>query len=752
MTLSPFSTTTSLISSHPANAFFRKALRSLAATPLLLILLACPLRAQQESDFTYESNGSAITITGYTGSATTVTVPGSIAGLPVTAIGKWVFQQNESITGVILPASVVHIREHAFNGCRQMKNISVPASLKTIERNAFQDCTSLEAITLPSSITRLENQIFHGCSSLENVILPESITYIGASAFAGCAKLSSISFPAGLREIGDYAFSECTSLATAFIPLISVRVGTAVYAGCTGVITAVIADGVAAIPPASFSGCSNLTSIHIPPSVTRIRSDAFAYCTSLANISLPSSLTSIEDQAFLGCSSLATLTIPGNTSLSGNFIFDKCPLLIEFMVPSGGSSLSSIDGVLFNHNQTRLLRCPEGKAGEISVPFGVTTLKASAFSGCSKLTTITLPEGLDTIEANAFAGCTSLDKILIPSSVKSIHLAAIRNCQALTEVSVAPGNTSYHSIDGVLFDKNIKSLIHYPQAKHLEKFTIPESVSLIESGAFMGSSRLQEIIFPEPTSPAIVTIRSQAFAECAELRRIHFSSGTTIFGSDIFLSCPSLEEIIVPESSRYLKSVDGVLFNPIQSQIICYPATRVGAYTLPASVSTIVTSAFSAASHLSELTIPSSVSRLPEGAFADCISLNKITFEGNAPIAAIDVFPNTLLGLQIMHYEGAEGFDRPPWSEYARIVLTRLDADLAIHSLAWNGGGTITLVWPAPPGIIDPILLADVVERSHTLGGWESIDNPSFTITGGMVYFTDHAPPADGSFYRVKRP
>jgi hypothetical protein len=46
---------------------------------------------RQCGDFRIEIKGDAVTITGYEGSATNVTIPERFGGLPVTAIGEWAF-------------------------------------------------------------------------------------------------------------------------------------------------------------------------------------------------------------------------------------------------------------------------------------------------------------------------------------------------------------------------------------------------------------------------------------------------------------------------------------------------------------------------------------------------------------------------------------------------------------------------------------------------------------------------------------
>jgi hypothetical protein len=54
----------------------------------------------------YSSDGSAITIHGYTGPGGGVTIPDTINGLPVTTLGDYAFQYQTSLTSVTIPGSV----------------------------------------------------------------------------------------------------------------------------------------------------------------------------------------------------------------------------------------------------------------------------------------------------------------------------------------------------------------------------------------------------------------------------------------------------------------------------------------------------------------------------------------------------------------------------------------------------------------------------------------------------------------------
>ena len=100
-------------------------LPTLSTLVVLLGLAPLAVEAAQSGDFMYSSDGSAITITGYTGYGGAVIVPGTIAGLPVTRIGEAAFRNCSELTSVAMPAAVVSIEGAAFqNWCaRQISSL-----------------------------------------------------------------------------------------------------------------------------------------------------------------------------------------------------------------------------------------------------------------------------------------------------------------------------------------------------------------------------------------------------------------------------------------------------------------------------------------------------------------------------------------------------------------------------------------------------------------------------------------------------
>ena len=123
------------------------------------------------------------------------------------------------------------------------------------------------------------------------------------------------------------------------------------------------------------------------------------------------------------------------------------------------------------------------------------------FAYCYGLTSITIPNSVTEIGDLAFFVCTGLTSVTIGNSVTSIGNSAFSTCSRLKGFIVAPDNNKYSSLDGVLFNKDKTTLVLYPQAKDGTSYTIPNSVTEIEWGAFYDCTGLTEIYSNNPIPP-----------------------------------------------------------------------------------------------------------------------------------------------------------------------------------------------------------------------------------------------------------
>ena len=140
----------------------------------------------------------------------------------------------------------------------------------------------------------------------------------------------------------------------------------------------------------------------------------FVVCPHLTSITISSSVTSISDYAFYGCTSLTSIDV-----INTNTYY------------------SSLDGVLFNKDQTIIILYPIGKtSSSYTIPNTVTTIGDSAFISCAGLTSITISDSVTSIGQGAFIRCTGLTSITITNSVTSIGNFVFFGCTGLSSITI----------------------------------------------------------------------------------------------------------------------------------------------------------------------------------------------------------------------------------------------------------------------------------------------------------------------------
>ncbi len=472
-----------------------------ARTGILSLLLLVTLPAVVQAQFTFVTNNSTITITGYTGPGGEVTIPSIITGLPVTGIGDYAFEYCYSLTSLVLPNSLTDIGDFAFSTCTSLTNFTIPTSVTSIGNDAFWQCFSLTSVAIPNGVTRIGDGAFLACRSLTNAMIGNNVTNIGSRTFFGCTSLSVITV-----DTLNPAYSTLDGV------LFDKRQTTLLQypGGRTGTYT--VPNPVASIAVYAFAGCDRLTSVTIPNGLTNIGDHALQYCSGLTSVTMGSSVTTIGQGTFEGCTSLTGVTIPNSVTSIGVYAFLDCASLTAITVDSLNPAYSTLDGVLFDKRQTVLLQHPGGKTGSYTVPNSVTS-----------------------IWLYAFAYCDGLTRVSIPNSVTTIAMYAFLNCTNLTAITVDALNPAYSTLDGVLFDKRQTTLLQYPGGR-ARSYTVPNSVTRIGDVAFGGCTSLTNVTIGN----SVTTIGYYAFLNCTSLTNVTIPESVTSIEHYAFYWCTSL--------------------------------------------------------------------------------------------------------------------------------------------------------------------------------------------------------------------
>ena len=606
-------------------------------------------------------------------SLASVTIPDN-----VTSIGEDAFLHCSSLTSVTIGNSVTSIGERAFQSCSSLTSVTIPDSVTSIGEYAFYNCSSLTSVVIGNGVTSIGNSAFQACSSLTGITIPDSVTSIGEDAFWHCESLTSVTIGDSVTSIGEYAFCYCSSLASVIIGNSVTSIENSAFYGCTGelIINSKIieTDYTSENYPANISGWlygSNFTKLTIGNNITKIGGYAFYHCSSLTSITIPDSVTSIGEYAFQGCSSLTTFygklassdnrcliidgvlesfapagltsyTIPDSVTSIGEAAFRGCSSLTSITITDsvtsiGNSAFSGCTGELIINSKIietdYTYNNYPGYGGwldgsnftKLTIGNNITKIGEYAFASCSSLTSVTIPDSVTSIGDDVFYGCDSLTSVTIPDSVTSIGSNAFRDCSCLTIVTIGDSVTSIgsyafygcSSLAIVAIPDSVTSIGNYAfgYCYRLTSVTIPDSVTSIEKYAFDGCSSLTSVTIGH----SVTSIGGSAFSGCSSLTSVTIPDSVTSIGNYAFYGCSSLTAFYGKYASADKRCliIDGVLNS--------FAPAGLTSYTIPDSVTSIGSSAFSGCSSLRSVTIPDSVTSIGKSAFYNCSSLTSVT-------------------------------------------------------------------------------------------------------------------------------
>ncbi len=179
----------------------------------------------------------------------------------------------------------------------------------------------------------------------------------------------------------------------------------------------------------------------------------------------------------------------------------------------------------------------------------------------STLPEIVIPDEYEGYPVTAIADFAAVNlenvtKITIGKNVKEISLWALENNKKVEAFEVDIDNPNFCDEDGVLFTKDMKTLLFYPLARGISEmtdsngetvkgisYTVPEGVETIRTKAFYKCSELREISLPS----TLVSIEEKAFFRCS-ISEITIPEKLEEIGKDAFSYCTGLKEILLPSS------------------------------------------------------------------------------------------------------------------------------------------------------------------------------------------------------------
>ena len=649
--------------------------------------------------YTYTlDDANRATITGYSGNATALYIPGEIDGHEVVAIGDRAFENRTDLRTVMIPDSVTEMGGYAFNNCTNLSNVTLSKNLESMGSSAFGNCDGLTQIEIPKSLdiggnyylgafsdcanikkvtfergtTKIASSLLCGCTGIEKIDIPDTVTVIQDYAFKECKNLSTVNIPENVTEIGSKAFNECISLSNVNIPDSVTKIGGYAFYQCKNLVNVILSKNLEKIDCNAFGNCDGLTQIEIPKSLDiggDYYSGAFADCANLKKVTFERGTTKIASSLLCGCTGIEKIDIPDTVTVIQDYAFKECKNLSTVNIPE---NVTEIGSKAFNE-------CIS--LSNVNIPDSVTKIGGYAFYQCKNLVNVILSKNLEKIDCNAFGNCDGLTQIEIPKSLDiggDYYSGAFADCANLKKVTFERGTTKIASsllcgctgIEKIDIPDTVKviQVCAFKECKNLSTVNIPDSVIEIEGWAFESCSVLTKIGIPNQTLsiagaafrnctsltdihlPSMLkAISSSTFEGCKKLTTINFPSTLTMIGNSAFSGCESLPEAILPSGVEKIESNAFKNCKSLKKAVVPDTVSSIGSsafygcealtdITLGSKLKKIDNQTFYGCAALPSIMIPYNVTTIGDSAFVNCTKLTQITVPRNTTSIASNAF------------------------------------------------------------------------------------------------------------------
>ena len=198
------------------------------------------------------------------------------------------------------------------------------------------------------------------------------------------------------------------------------------------------------------------------------------------------------------------------------------------------SGCSSVTSLLSGENETIDYKIENGEAIVTGVP------------NKSTVTKIVIPDEYEGVPVTKIAdfAATNLEYVTefhIGKNVEEIGVWALENNQHIKEYKVDEANEYYCDIDGVIYTKDMKTVVFFPPAKDGE-YKVADGVETIRTKAFYKCTKVTKIVLPD----TVKEIQEKAFFRCEAITEINLSESLTLIGKDAFSYCYGLTKITIP--------------------------------------------------------------------------------------------------------------------------------------------------------------------------------------------------------------
>lgn len=490
-------------------------------------------------------------------------------------ISEYSFYSNEYLKNIVIDSGVVYIEQSAFKKSN-IESVVISDTVKDIGMSTFRECYNLKDVKWAGA-NIICSYTFADCHSLKNFKIPDIVETIQGNAFSGCYDLE-IEIGKNIRTIENYAFTDAIKnfiidkdnknfivdegvlytnngkkliaypygkTGEYIMPDSVEEINFEVFFKNTNLTGLTLGKGIKKFDLFNLSGCSNFEKLVLSVNTESLglkQDDDYFYLEKFSEIIVPeeNSYYKAYDGALYSSDYkiLYYILTAGRNQL---FINEACEKIVfeydenqieSIGVPDSCKSFTSVDGVLYNKNVTKLVLFP-GIKESYNIPATVSDISA--------------------IEKNY---CTDNDN---RGFIKYNTMA-----HNLKFITVDENNIYFTAKDNVLYNKNMTKLVLYPQ-KRKGEYTMPKKTSVFNAGVFGGSENLSSLV--------IYNDAYLALNGCTSLKKIVCNEGLKSLDICSYGEGIKVKEVYLPSTIKYLH------INNLGKDTIFYGYKNTGEYT-----------------------------------------------------------------------------------------------------------------------------------------------------------------------------
>ena len=321
-------------------------------------------------------------------------------------------------------------------------------------------------------------------------------------------------------------------------------------------------DSVRSISSKTFAGLFYCREINLGDGIQVLTAEMFSDCMELEKINVSMSnpnLSSIDGAVYDKAAAVLAVYPQGKAKNEAAYEVPDTVRDIDAYLSSDYADQVSVgdnnpyfttqDGVLYNKDLTRVIRCGRDYSGAYRMPSSVSEIAEGAFARCNGLTSVDISDKVTEIVYYSFARTESLTNVTIPASVKTIGKEAFTG-SSLPAVSLTAVETigddafSGSDIQTVSVSGDLTSIGEsaFASCRYLKSISLPNNLTSIGANAFTYSA-LTSVSLPD----SLQTIGTETFMECRSLTEVSIGAGLTVIPERCF-TCTPLEEIVIPNN------------------------------------------------------------------------------------------------------------------------------------------------------------------------------------------------------------